>query len=39
MDAVKKGQRLSGKVTNIWKDRVWVDVGLVKDASHPPKPS
>lgn len=30
---VKVGERLSGKVTNIWKDRVWVDVGLQKDAS------
>ena len=30
---VKVGERLSGKVTNIWKSRVWVDIGLEKDAS------
>eukprot|EP00913_Durusdinium_trenchii_P006741 g6337.t1 len=33
LQQVKVGERLSGKVTNIWKDRVWVDVGLQKDAS------
>ena len=30
---VRVGEQLMGKVTNIYRDRVWVDVGLVKDGS------
>ena len=30
---VRVGEQLMGKVTNIYRDRVWVDVGLIKDGS------
>ena len=30
---VRVGEQLMGKVTNIYRNRVWVDVGLVKDGS------
>ena len=30
---VREGELLMGKVTNIFGDRVWVDIGLVKDGS------
>eukprot|EP00434_Breviolum_minutum_P006448 symbB.v1.2.005692.t1/scaffold334.1/size226555/15 len=33
LDQVREGELLMGKVTNIMGDRVWVDIGLVKDGS------
>lgn len=33
LDQVRVGEQLMGKVTNIYRDRVWVDVGLIKDGS------
>ena len=30
---VRVGEQLMGKVTNIYRDRVWVDVGLIKGGS------
>ena len=30
---MRVGEQLMGKVTNIYRDRVWVDVGLIKGGS------